>query len=57
MQCEPNISRRPVTWVAARPIAWVVFVGDSPRIFETATAAPIDLTVEVICLEGFKSVK
>jgi hypothetical protein len=46
-----------MTCVAARPMAWVVFIGDNPRIFETATAAPIDPTVEVICLEDCKLVK
>lgn len=39
-----------MTCVAATPIACVVCEIDRPSNFETATAAPIDPVVEVMCL-------
>ncbi len=39
-----------MTWVAAMPIAWVVCETERQRSFETATAAPMEPVVDVMCL-------
>ncbi len=46
---EPNISRSPADWVAASPMAQIMFCSGRPRSLPMATAAPKTPIEPVLC--------